>query len=49
MKITKNTLKELDRKIAVEKDLKRKVFLMAARNRYSSQLGVKAPYVFAED
>ena len=46
MKITKQTLRELDRKIEKEKDLKRKTFLMATRNIYSRQLGTAAPYRF---
>lgn len=46
MKITKTTLKNLDRKIQKEKNIKRKVFLMATRNRYSEQAGEKAPYTF---
>ncbi|WP_185752131.1 hypothetical protein [Eubacterium sp. AB3007] len=45
MRITMKTLKELDRKIEEEKkDIKRKTFLIATRNRYSKQLGVKSPY-----
>ena len=46
MKITKDTLKDLDRRIAKEKNLKRRIFLMATRNRYSKLLGVKEPYTF---
>jgi hypothetical protein len=45
MKITKKTLKELDKKIKEEKtDFKRKTFLMATRNAYSKELGLKPPY-----
>ena len=46
MKITKQTLRELDRKIEKEKNLKRKTFLIATRNVYSRPLGVAAQYRF---
>ena len=46
MKITKETQKDLDRRNAKEKKLKRRIFLMATRNRYSKLLGVKEPYTF---
>jgi hypothetical protein len=43
-KITKKTLKDLDKRIAEAKDLKQKIFLMATRNSYSKQLGLEPPY-----
>lgn len=46
MKITKATLKDLDKRIAKENDLKRKTFLMATRNSYSKKLGLEPPYIF---
>ena len=51
MKITKKTLKDLDRRIAEEqakenRDIKRITFLKATRNSYSKELGIKPPYKF---
>ncbi len=51
MKITKKTLKDLDRRIAEEqakenRDIKRITFLKATRNSYSKEFGIKPPYKF---
>ena len=47
MKITKKMLADLDKQIKEEtKNIKRKIFLMATRNRYSNLLGIKPPYTW---
>ena len=44
MKITKATLKDLDKRIAQSTDIKQRTFLMVTRNSYSKKLGLKPPY-----
>lgn len=47
MKITKKMLTDLDKEIKEEtKNIKRRTFLMATRNRYSKLLGIKPPYTW---
>ena len=47
MKITKNTIKKLEKELKEEtKDEKRRIFLKATINVYSKKLGLKPPYEF---
>ena len=47
MKITKNTIKRLEKELQEEtKDMKRRSFLKATINLYSKKLGMKPPYEF---
>ena len=47
MKITKNTIKRLEKELQEEtKDMKRRSFLKATINLYSKKLGMEPPYEF---
>ena len=44
MKITKNTIKRLEKELKEETDMKRRCFLKATINIYSKELGMEPPY-----